>query len=325
MTAYNVFRDGAKIASVPGTQTVYKDTGLVPGSTHDYYVTAQDYLVNVSTQIAVGPITTPIDTLAPTWPFGPTFMALNNQAASLDLIWVSALDDFPIESYRIFQGSQLIGTVEGNVQAFHVTGIDPGQLYSFTVQAGDESGNWSTDGPTIITGTLLDTQAPQWSNGATPTGTAVTPTSISLSWSTATDNHKVDHYEVFANGEASPSVTTSGTDGTVTGLVPASDNAIQVVAVDPSGNRGAGVSIDQMVPHASPTVGSGIPFALVTPSENVTETAGEVRNTITSLVPAGDLHLRFLFFQEMDATSLRAGITLYDETPTRSSTCPMRP
>lgn len=96
-------------------------------------------------------------------------------------------------------------------------------------------------------------------------------TTLSLSWPLATDNHEIDHYEVFANGESTPSVTTTGTSGTVTGLVPGSTNTLQVVAVDPSGNRTPGTSIEQSMPFlVPPTLTDDTPYNWVGLRQRIT-------------------------------------------------------
>jgi parallel beta-helix repeat protein len=250
VTAYKVYRDGALLATLSGSLHSYLDNGLTAGSTHNWYVVAQDYLLNNSTQQAAGPVTTPLDTAAPTWPSGPTLMAQNIQASALDLVWAAALDAFPVTGYRVYQGDRLIATLAGNNLTYHVTGLEPHQSYIFTIQAGDESGNWSTSGPSITTGTIVDSQPPTWPNGATPSVTAVTPKTISISWPVAADNNKVDHYEVLVNSVLAQTVAAPAVVATLTGLTPTLEYQIQVVVVDPAGNRTAGTSISQILPHA---------------------------------------------------------------------------
>jgi hypothetical protein len=59
----------------------------------------------------------------PTWPAGSQLQAGNVQATSLTLTWTAAQDSVPITTYRLFQGTTLLATVDGATTAFTVTGL----------------------------------------------------------------------------------------------------------------------------------------------------------------------------------------------------------
>jgi parallel beta-helix repeat protein len=253
VTAYNIYRDGSLVTQLKGDRTAYTDVNLVPGSTQNWSITAQDYLGNTSASLTAGPLNTPLDSAPPTWPGGSALSAGNIQAAALDLTWNAAQDDYPVTAYRVYQGEALIATLAGNVLTYQVTGLAPAQPYTFTVQAGDESGNWSTNGPSVNAATIADTVAPTWPNGATPTVTNVSGTTLTLSWPAAADNYKVDYYEVLANGSLAASVTAPVVSTTLTGLLATTSYDLQVVAVDPAGNRTPGAIINQTTTSALET------------------------------------------------------------------------
>lgn len=74
VTGYNVYRDGTRIATVAGDVRTYCDGGVVAGSSRSYAVTAQDYLLNVSTRLAVGPVAVPLPAASVGSPKAPRVM-----------------------------------------------------------------------------------------------------------------------------------------------------------------------------------------------------------------------------------------------------------
>jgi RHS repeat-associated protein len=80
------------------------------------------------------------------------------------------------------------------------------------------------------------TASPQWPAGSTLTVTSPGPsTSVTLSWSAATDSNGVSGYAIYENGQLVTTVSGSTSTYTVTGLTPGSNVAFAVQAVDPSG------------------------------------------------------------------------------------------
>ncbi|CAH0119725.1 MULTISPECIES: glycosyl hydrolase family 18 protein [unclassified Paenibacillus] len=86
--------------------------------------------------------------------------------------------------------------------------------------------------------TAPDTEPPTAPSGLAVTGQ--TSASVSLSWAASTDNVGVTGYEVYANGAAAPSTTTTGaTSATVIGLAPNTTYSFTVKARDAAGNVSA--------------------------------------------------------------------------------------
>ncbi len=79
-----------------------------------------------------------------------------------------------------------------------------------------------------------DTTPP--SNVTGLTSPSKTSTSIALSWNAATDNVGVTGYNIYRNGAASPTGTSSGTTFTDTGLTPSTTYTYTVKARDAAGN-----------------------------------------------------------------------------------------
>lgn len=96
-----------------------------------------------------------IDTDGPVWLDGAQLTASEINMTSLTLTWDTALDDFAVAEYRIYQASVLVATVQGTLNNRVITGLDPGVGYVFQVEACDAALN-CTLGPT----TAATTQTP---------------------------------------------------------------------------------------------------------------------------------------------------------------------
>lgn len=89
------------------------------------------------------------DTLAPKWPMEKTLTPSLIRTTSISLSWLPAEDDTAVTSYKLYMNGTEIASVTGSVYQYSVTGLTSDTLYTFKVEAGDQAGNWSTDGPTV--------------------------------------------------------------------------------------------------------------------------------------------------------------------------------
>src|SRR5438034_229491 len=193
---YGVYRDGVRIAYISGTS--YANTGLSAATTYSYTVAAYDAAGNASAQSSAVSATTsaPLDTQAPSIP--TNLAATVVSASQIDLAWSPATDNVGVTGYRVYvNGTLLLSSSSTSVQ---ITELLAGGTRSFTVSAFDAAGNVSAPSAPLSVTTLppADTTAP-----TTPTGlaaSAVTSTSLTLSWSAATDNVGVTGYRVYVNG-----------------------------------------------------------------------------------------------------------------------------
>src|SRR5437867_3629794 len=193
---YGVYRDGVRIAYIPGTS--YASTGLSAATTYSYTVAAYDAAGNASAQSSAASATTkaPLDTQTPSIP--TNLAATVVSASQIDLSWSPATDNVGVTGYRVYRDGTLAASPSGT--SVSITGLSASTPYSFTVSAFDAAGNVSAPSAplSVTTPSLPDTTAP-----ATPGGlaaSAVTSTSLTLSWSPATDNVGVTGYRVYVNG-----------------------------------------------------------------------------------------------------------------------------
>src|SRR5438874_1018253 len=230
---YSVYRDGVQIASVAGRS--YANTGLSAATTYSYTVAASDAARNASAQSSPVSATTkaPLDTQAPSIPTNLAASAIT--PTTLTLSWNAATDNVAVAGYRVYlNGTLLLSPSSTSAQIIELT---PDFTRSFTVAAFDAAGNASAPSAplSVTTPPLADTTAPTTPSGVA--ASALTSSSLTLSWSPATDNVGVTGYRVYRNGTLAASP--SGTSASITGLSAATTYSFTVSAVDAAGNASA--------------------------------------------------------------------------------------
>ncbi|WP_020563785.1 fibronectin type III domain-containing protein [Methylosarcina fibrata] len=172
------------------------------------------------------------DTSAPSVPGGVSATAASTSA--INLAWTAATDNVGVKGYKIYRGGSQIATVTGT--SFSNTGLTSGKSYSYTVAAYDAAGNSSKQSSSVsATTSSADTTAPTVPGGLA--ATAVSSSSISLSWNASTDAVGVQGYTVYRNGVELASV--AGTTFSDSGLSPNTTYQYTVSAYDAAGNRSA--------------------------------------------------------------------------------------
>jgi chitodextrinase len=165
VTGYRIFQGGALLATVTGTSA--SATGLSPGTTYSFTVSACDAAANCSAQSAPASRATlpvAVDAQAPTVPTGIAATAFST--TQINLAWSASTDNVAVTGYRVFQGGALLGTVTGTSAA--ATGLLPGTMYSFTVSACDASANCSAQSTSSSATTMALAPAPTCSGPQPP-------------------------------------------------------------------------------------------------------------------------------------------------------------
>jgi chitodextrinase len=188
VTGYKVFRDGGATAIATVTSTSYADSGLAPGSTHNYTVKATDAANNLSAASNTATATTqtppPADTTAPSVPTG--LVATASGPSRIDMAWTASTDNVAVTGYKVFRdgGATEIATITTGT-SYSDTGLATGSTHSYTVSAFDAAGNQSakstaasatTQATVVLTALTINpttVQAPTTSTGTvTLNGTA---------------------------------------------------------------------------------------------------------------------------------------------------------
>jgi chitodextrinase len=236
VTGYDVFQDGANIASV--TSTSYAVSGLASGTTYAFTIKAKDAAGNVSAASTTLNVTTDApDTTAPTVPTG--LAASSVTKISLTLTWTASSDAIGVTGYDVYQNGALLTSVAGT--STNVTGLTAGTTYAYTVTAKDAAGNISAASIALN----VTTVAPDTTPPSVPTGLAastVTQTTLTLSWNASTDNDTgVAGYDVYQDGGLISSVT--GTSANISGLTANTTYSFAVRAKDAVGNVSASSAV----------------------------------------------------------------------------------
>ncbi|RAV02016.1 fibronectin type III domain-containing protein [Paenibacillus sp. YN15] len=154
--AYRLFKDDVELVTLPASANSYTVSGLSPHTAYHFRVEAGDSSGNWS---AAGPaltVTTEVkgDAAAPVWPLARalTYRSLGDHSVSLD--WTAAQDDTAVASYRLYRNGALLDTVSGDALTYTAAGLEPGASYTFRVEAGDASGNWTANGPSVTVKTF---------------------------------------------------------------------------------------------------------------------------------------------------------------------------
>ncbi|MFF9623037.1 cellulase family glycosylhydrolase [Streptomyces griseosporeus] len=166
---------------------------------------------------------------------------------------------------------------------------------------------------TVFAGTGTDTQAP--TAPGTPTASAVSPTSVTLSWAAASDNVAVTRYDVVrVSGTTETAVASSTTTGvTVTGLTPETAYTFAVYARDAAGNRSArstAVTVATAKDTGTPGAGCSVGYRVVGEWPGGFQGEITLRNTGTTAVNGWTL--AFTFPSGQTVTNMWGG------TPTQS-------
>ena len=173
------------------------------------------------------------DTVAPSTP--GNVHATNVGSTSVTLAWTASTDNVGVTAYDIYNDGNLLDTAPGTATTFTLNGLSPNTTYRLSLDARDGAGNVSIgSNQAVVTTTQGESQPP-----TAPTNlkvTATTSSTVSLSWTAATDNVGVTGYDVLNAGVALNGSPITGTTYTVTGLASSTTYKLTVVAHDAAGN-----------------------------------------------------------------------------------------
>ncbi|MFU1795701.1 TIM-barrel domain-containing protein [Paenibacillus azoreducens] len=117
--------------------------GTVEGKYHDWG--------NVS--LAAAGLWAPASENAPVWPEGSALKATDITENSAVLSWNAAEDPNGVSEYRIYQDNVEIASVKGDATSYEVSGLAAGNTYHFSVEAGNQAGEWTINGPSTSVST----------------------------------------------------------------------------------------------------------------------------------------------------------------------------
>ncbi|MCZ8518235.1 MULTISPECIES: fibronectin type III domain-containing protein [Paenibacillus] len=184
----------------------------------------------------------------PLWPSADALTVSEVTYDSAVLQWQPAVDQAGVKEYHVYQGAALLGSVEGTVNRYRVTGLEAATAYAFRIEAEDAAGNRSLQNPEVQVTTAGhpagDTTAPEWpSGGSVLTVQDVTYNRLNLVWQPAFDQEGVTAYRIYGSSELLDTVSGDVYSYAVTGLAPDTRYEFAVRAVDGAGNASAGAAV----------------------------------------------------------------------------------
>ncbi|MBP2000329.1 chitinase [Paenibacillus shirakamiensis] len=200
--------------------------------------------------------TAPTNT-APTVPGGLTVSTPTT--TSLTLNWTASTDDKQVASYTVYYGTSSKSVTTNSAV---ITGLTANTSYTFTVKAKDNEGLESAASSSVTGKTSANPTTPNTAPTA-PTNlasSAQTDTTVTLSWTAATDDKAVTGYTVYYTGGK---VDVTSTSAVVTGLTANTDYSFTVKAKDAEGLESAAsnavaVKTKAAVANQAPTVPANV-------------------------------------------------------------------
>lgn len=142
--SYRLMRDGVAVTGATSLATTsFTDTGLTPGSSYSYTISAVDAAGNRSGESpsVSGQTSQPADTAPPT---APTLSASVVSARAINLSWPPSTDSQGyVSSYTIYQNGVAVQSLNAGINTVQVMGLAPQTSYTFQITATDNSGNES--------------------------------------------------------------------------------------------------------------------------------------------------------------------------------------
>jgi chitodextrinase len=149
VVAYDIYRDGVKIGSVPGDVVTYTATDLTPQTSYTFSVVARDALGTTSAASNALTVVTDETYGDPRQP-PMNLTALDTTFTSVRLSWQTARERDEgrrpgIAAYIVEQNGREILRLPGSVTSVTVGGLAPASTYSMSVYSLDESGDRTVD------------------------------------------------------------------------------------------------------------------------------------------------------------------------------------
>lgn len=234
------------VYSTGNAQTTYSNTGLVPGTTYWYRVSAITIILTSAPSN-----TASATTLSPVTPPGaPTGLVASGSNSQVMISWQapSSSGGAAITSYNIYRGTSPGGEggvpltiVSGSARSYADTSVANGQAYYYTVSASNSAG----EGPKSNEASATPS-APLTPPGP-PSGLvarAASPSQINLSWNAPASNggSQITGYDVERSTDSgstwnaiSPNTGSAETTYSDTGLQPGLAFEYRVLAVNSAG------------------------------------------------------------------------------------------
>ena len=193
------------------------------------------------------------------------------EGTTMELHWDGDTDNIEVTAFKIYQDDEEIKEIEA-VRRSTVTELEPNTEYKFSIEAGDETGNWSTTGPEKTFRTFPD-NPPSWPDPGI-TYKDKTETKITLMWKAAIDDYGITFYKILVNGEEIHKVGGDTLKYRIRGLTADSTYTFRIMAGDAAGHW---IQSTDLVFKMPPPVPPYWPEDSVLSAKDITETSMTVK------------------------------------------------
>ena len=251
-TVANAESNGTAVDTYAANIATKDVTGLSEGTTYYFNVLVQDEAGNKTAYAGVSETT--LDVTAPVPGNSGTITTANVAGTSLTLNWTAATDNVAdgtalqyivyqstsdnISTYALASGGNgtLVQDWTANTTTANVTGLTDATTYWFNVFVRDEAGTPNVANYTSLSETTLDVTAPVAGNSGTLATAGVGATSLTLSWTAATDNGSAQaNLEYIVYRSAADNIDTyadAQTNGTLVRTWTADSTTVGVTGLD---------------------------------------------------------------------------------------------
>ena len=196
---YRVYRNGILLGTT--CSLYYNDLGLPSGYSALYTVLAYDVAGNASPLSAALTAKT-VDNIPPSTPGTPSLTP--GVPGQIKLSWTPSTDNVAVIGYKVYRGTSptalsQISTAATN--SYTDSKCVPGTTYSYALVAYDAGGNVSPQSQVASAKAPSDTTPPSVPTGLA--GTAVSSTTIALTWLASSDDVAVAGYSLYRGSTAS--------------------------------------------------------------------------------------------------------------------------
>ena len=145
---YRIFVNGNFHSNAPSNAATV--SGLMQGTTYNFYVIAADAAGNFSAQSNTATGTTLVDNEAPTAPTNLTVGSVGTNSIAVN--WTAATDNVGVSSYDLYVNGTIMGSTTDTNS--NIANLDPSTTYTIYVVAKDAGGNVSPQSNTVTATTL---------------------------------------------------------------------------------------------------------------------------------------------------------------------------
>ena len=143
ITSFKIYRNGEPAGEADGDTASFLVTGLIPEDVDTFKVEAGDAAGQWTIDGPQLILSTAPDN-APFWSGSDQIYADELTETSIAFHWDTASDDWGVTKYRVSRGVTELVVLSDHVTEFLDEELEGGSTYTYSIEAGDEAGNWGS-------------------------------------------------------------------------------------------------------------------------------------------------------------------------------------